>query len=281
MEVVGKDIRSFQETVRNHSSYDFSQYSHTSLKRRLIRILLECEMSMEELTARMSSDAGFLESVIRKVTVHTTELFRDPDVWKKMMNQLLPLYAGQEVIRIWHPGCSTGQEVFSMLIVLDHLNLLDRSEVYGSDINQEVIDKAETGTYKYRFNQVYLENFDKVILNGSGEDYGNQKKHWRKYFQIEEAHDRIRMREFLREKPVYKKMDLVKDDNLFLVNFDLIVCRNVIIYFNSDLQNRVFELFFNNLNDRGSLLLGVHESIMGPYAKRFVKRGPFYFKEQE
>jgi chemotaxis protein methyltransferase CheR len=183
-EVVGKDIRSFQATVRNHSSYDFSQYSHTSLKRRLIRILLEHEMSMDELTSRMSSDSGFLESVIRKVTVHTTELFRDPDVWKMIMSQLLPLYAGQEVIRIWHPGCSTGQEIYSMLIVLDHLNLLGKSKVYGSDINQEVIEKAEAGTYKYRFNQSYLENFDKVILNGSGEDYGNRKKHWKRYFQI-------------------------------------------------------------------------------------------------
>ncbi len=275
------DIRNFQETVRTHSAYDFTQYSHTSLKRRLTRILLEYETTMDQLTEKMRSDPAFLESVIKKVTVHTTELFRDPDIWKKIRQELLPIYAEQNVIRIWHPGCSTGQEVYSMMMVLDHLGLLHKSEIYGSDLSRDVLDQAESGTYRYRFNQSYLENFDKVMLNGTEEEIRVQRKFWRKYFQIDEAYDRIRMREFLREKPVYKKLDLVKDPNLFLVKFDLIVCRNVIIYFNGDLQNRVFELFFNNLNDRGTLLLGVHESIMGPFAKRFLKRGPFYFKEQE
>jgi len=79
---------------------------------------------------------------------------------------------------------------------------------------------------------------------------------------------------------VYKKLDLVKDSNLFLVNFDLIVCRNVIIYFNAELQNRVFDLFHKNLNRQGCLLLGVHESIMGPYSKKFIRKDPFYFKAQ-
>ena len=86
------------------------------------------------------------------------------------------------------------------------------------------------------------------------------------------------MKESLRQKPVYKKLDLVKDANLFLVNFDLIVCRNVIIYFNTELQNRVFELFHKNLNEQGTLLLGVHESIMGVSSKKFIRKDPFYFK---
>ena len=86
------------------------------------------------------------------------------------------------------------------------------------------------------------------------------------------------MKESLRQKPVYKKLDLVKDSNLFLLNFDLIVCRNVIIYFNADLQNRVFDLFHKNLNRQGCLLLGVHESIMGPYSKKFIRKDPFYYK---
>jgi chemotaxis methyl-accepting protein methylase len=88
------------------------------------------------------------------------------------------------------------------------------------------------------------------------------------------------MKDTLRSKPVYKKLDLVKDSNLFQVSFDLIVCRNVIIYFNPDLQNRVFDLFYNSLNDNGALILGVHETIMGPYAKRFIRKDPFYYKAQ-
>jgi chemotaxis methyl-accepting protein methylase len=116
------------------------------------------------------------------------------------------------------------------------------------------------------------------MLNGDGTFSLKQRKHWKKYFHIDEASDTIQMKDFLRQKPVYKKLDLVKDSNLFLVNFDLIVCRNVIIYFNAELQNRVFDLFHKNLNEHGSLLLGVHESIMGSYSKKFIRKDPFYYK---
>jgi chemotaxis protein methyltransferase CheR len=278
MEVVGKDIQNFQHTVRDHSDFDFSDYSHTSLQRRLNRILLELELNMDQLIKQMKSDREFTDRIMRKITVHTTELFRDPHIWKKMKDELLPSLSHQECIRIWHPGCSTGQEVYSMMMVLDGLGLLEKSEIYGSDLHEEVIETARQGRYKYRFNQSYLENFDRVMLNGEGTFSWKQKKHWKKYFHIDEASDTIQMKDFLRQKPVYKKLDLVKDPNLFLVNFDLIVCRNVIIYFNAELQNRVFELFHKNLNEYGSLLLGVHESIMGSYTKKFIRKDPFYYK---
>ena len=278
MEVVGKDIRSFQETVRDHSDYDFTQYSNTSLRRRLTRILLELEIDMDALTGKMRSDGEFLESIVRKLTVHTTELFRDPEIWKKIKSGLLPKLKDQPTIRIWHPGCSTGQEVYSMMMVLDDLGLLEKTEIYGSDLNPDVIETARKGTYKYHFNQSYLENFDRVMLNGTEAPPWYQKKLWKKYFHIDVTHDEIRMKDYLRSKPVYKKLDLVKDPNLFLVNFDLIVCRNVIIYFNNELQNRVFDLFYNSLNEQGTLILGVHESIMGPFTKRLIKKEPFYHK---
>ena len=278
MEVVGKDIQNFQLTVRAHSDYDFTNYSPTSLQRRLNRILLELDMKMDQMIARMKTDKDFTDRIMKKITVHTTELFRDPHIWKKLKNNLLPSLSHQEKIRIWHPGCSTGQEIYSMMIVLDGLGLLEKSEIYGSDLHQEVIEAARLGRYKYRFNQSYLENFDRVVLNGEGTFSWSNRKHWKKYFHIDETSDTIQMKEFLREKPVYKKLDLVKDANLFLVNFDLIVCRNVIIYFNAELQNRVFELFHSNLKDHGSLLLGVHESIMGSYSKKFIKKDPFYYR---
>ena len=278
MEVVGKDIQNFQHTVRAHSDYDFMNYSPTSLQRRLNRILLELDMNMDQMIARMKNDKDFTDRIMKKITVHTTELFRDPHIWKKIKNNLLPSLSHQEKIRIWHPGCSTGQEVYSMMIVLDGLGLLEKSEIYGSDLHKEVIDTARQGRYKYRFNQSYLENFDRVVLNGEGTFSWSNKKHWKKYFHIDETSDSIQMKEFLREKPVYKKLDLVKDANLFLVNFDLIVCRNVIIYFNAELQNRVFELFHKSLKDQGSLLLGMHESIMGSYSKKFIRKDSLYYK---
>jgi len=227
---------------------------------------------------RMKKDREFTDLIMRKITVHTTELFRDPHIWNEVKNELLPSLREQETIRIWHPGCSTGQEVYSMMMVLDSIDLLDKTEIYASDLHEEILETAQLGKYKYRFNQSYIENFDRVMLNGEGTFSWDNKKHWKKYFHIDESRDTIQMKEFLRQKPVYKKLDLVKDPNLFLVNFDLIVCRNVIIYFNAGLQNRVFELFHKNLNWHGSLLLGVHESIMGPGTNKFIRKDPFYHK---
>jgi chemotaxis protein methyltransferase CheR len=278
MEVVEKDIRSFQETVRNQSEYDFTDYSLTSLRRRLTKILLEFDMTMDLLTRAIKADPDFLETIVRKLTVHTTELFRDPEIWKTIKTDLLPTFQPLTQINIWHPGCSTGQEIFSMMMLLEDQGLLDKSNIYGSDLNPEVIQVAKDGKYKYHFNQSYLENFDRVLLNGEGHPSWNQRKHWKKYFHIDETRDVIQMKDHLRSKPVYKKLDLVKDSNLFLVKFDLIVCRNVIIYFNSQLQNSVFDLFHENLKDNGTLLLGIHESIMGPYSRRFIKKDPFYHK---
>jgi chemotaxis protein methyltransferase CheR len=280
MEVVEGDITRFQETIRNHSGYDFTDYSPTSLRRRLTKILLEYDVDMEGLRSRMESDGDFLENTVRKLTVHTTELFRDPNTWKKIRDELLPTWKEKESIHIWHPGCSTGQEVYSMMILLDDMGMLEKAHIYGSDLNPDVIEVARQGRYKYHFNQSYLENFDKVLLNGSGESSRIMKKHWKKYFSVDESRDAIQMNKSLCSKPVYKKLDLVQDPNLFLVKFDLIVCRNVIIYFNYKLQNRVFELFHDNLTDEGVLILGVHESIMGPYSRRFKKAEPFYYRQQ-
>ncbi len=279
MEVVENDIRSFQESIRDHSDYDFTAYSLTSLRRRLTKILLEYDMGMDELTNRLGSDPEFLEKTVKKLTVHTTELFRDPKIWTMIRKELLPSLREKTTLNIWHPGCSTGQEVFSMMMVLEDLGMLEKTLICGSDINPDVIETARQGRYKYHFNQSYLENFDRVLLNGTGEDASrDHKKLWRKYFTIDESRDVIQMNTHLCSKPVYKKLDLVKDPNLFLVKFDLIVCRNVIIYFNNELQNRVFDLFYENLYDGGTLLLGVHESIMGPFSRRFVRKDPFYHK---
>ncbi len=277
-EILGKDIRLFQQTISDFSSYDFSQYSHTSLRRRLTRILLEQETDMNGLTRRMRSDPFFLEEIVNKLTVHTTELFRDPEIWRKIGKNLIPAMEDKSTLRIWHPGCSTGQEVYSMMMLLDNLNILERTEIYGTDINPHVIETAKTGTYRYRFNQSYLENFNRVIYNEDGAPSREDKKRWKKYFHIDEAGDVIRMTEYLKSKPVFRRMDLVMDTNPFLVKFDIIVCRNVIIYFNNELQNRVFDLFYQNMNSYGALILGIHESILGPFSKRFIKKDPFYFK---
>jgi len=278
MDLFEKDIRLFQEAIRNYSSYDFNGYTIKSLKRRLTRILRDYSFGIEEMIKAMQSDSIFLEEVVKKLSVSTTELFRDPEVWKHLRKEVLPRFSDKDVINIWHPGCSTGQEVYTLMILLDDLEMLEKANIYASDINNDLLNIAKEGKYPFRFNKSYLENFDKAM----NFTYNNIKKvrniSWTKYFSVDMAMDMIQMKDCLRDKPVYKKMDLVKDPNLFFVNFDLIVCRNVIIYFNYELQNKVFDLFYKSLNRNGCLLLGLHESVMGPFSNHFTKNSLFYFK---
>jgi len=134
------------------------------------------------------------------------------------------------------------------------------------------------GQYRYKFNSVYIDNYNSVIIDkpGSEEKYDNPNE---KYFTIVRTRDLIKMQKFLLEKPVFAKNDLVSGSNIFNIKFDLIVCRNVLIYFNNNLQNKVFDLFHRSLNDNGYLVIGVHESILGPLTAKFEKKSQVYQKK--
>lgn len=278
MTVTDQDYQLFIYSLKSYSKYDFSQYSEKSLKRRLAKVLTDNRLTINALINRMKNDPEFIEKIVKEITVNTTELFRDPQVWQAIRFSILPKYKNNEVINIWHAGCSTGQEVYSMLILLNELNLFDKARVYATDINTDVLEVAKQGVYKYRFNIGYLDNFDKVIKENpyNYEEYNDVP--YDKYFEIDKAADVIRMKPFLREKPVFKKHDLVTEENTLYVKFDIIMCRNVIIYFNYELQNRVFDLFHRNLYDNGCLILGLHETILGAYATKFQKKGHAYYK---
>ncbi len=236
---------------------------------------MDFKMSPDELNAKLKDNRDFAEQVIKKVTVNTTELFRDPAIWVNFRNTVLPLFEEKKELKIWHPGCSTGQEVYSMMILLDDMGWLEKSRIFASDINRDVLEVAEKGEYKLRFHEEYLKNFDKTLNPESR----IPKLKYEKYFDLDETGDKMKMKEFLLEKPEYKVIDLVKDENPFNEVFDIIICRNVIIYFNYDLQNRVLNLFYKNMHKTSCLLLGLHESIIGTYANSFIKKEGVYFKK--
>jgi len=276
-EISDQELQSFIETVKNMSAYDFTDYSDKSLKRRLAKVLLDTRMDLPLLLEKIKQSENFLEQIIKDITVNTTELFRDPPLWLSLRDNIIPPLKNKQDIKIWHAGCSTGQEVYSMMILLYEMGLFEKTRIYATDINSDVLESARTGIYKYRFNIGYLDNFDKVLKYDSG---GNQQEvEYSKYLTIDKTHDQIKMHPFLSEKPVYKKMDLVTDVNPFPVKFDLIMCRNVIIYFNYELQNKVFKLFHDNLQPGGSIILGVHETILGPYSTFFEKKDHAYIKK--
>jgi chemotaxis protein methyltransferase CheR len=276
-EIDENEVKVFIDKIKQISDYDFSGYSDKSLKRRLQKILFDNELEFKTFCDKIEHNKLFLEKIVKNITVNTTELFRDPYVWISLLYEILPLFLNQSLINIWHAGCSTGQEVYSMLILLNELNLLEKSNLYATDLNSDVLEHARSGIYDYRFNLNYLDNFDKVLRQDRNGQNNNVE--YSKYFTIDEKNDRIRMHSFLTEKPVFKKLDLVTSINPFPVKYNLIICRNVIIYFNYELQNKVFKLFNDNLSPGGCLILGVHETMLGPVSLYFEKKFQGYFKK--
>jgi len=157
--------------------------------------------------------------------------------------------------------------------------LYEKARVYASDINQKILTAAQLGEYRYRFNLSYLDNFD-LVVNTNPLNYEEKLNvSYSKYFDIDEAKDLIRMHDFLRKKPTFRANDLVKGVNPFFVRYDVIFCRNVLIYFNAALQNKLFEVFYRNLYPGGILVLGAHESILGSWADRFERISQVYMRK--
>ena len=279
MALTSTDVNFFLDNLKQVSTYDFSNYSEKSLTRRIEKLLIDNNINMQGLVYKMKSDKQFLEKIIRDITVNTTELFRDVAVWHKIRYRILPKLAHLDKINILHAGCSSGQEVYSMMILLNELNIFDKANIYATDLNSEMIDKSRKGVYKFRFNLNYLDNYDKVVKENPFNFDEIRDVPYEKYFQIDKNSDTIKMKGFLRNKPTYAVSDLVKNENKFYKKYDLILCRNVLIYFNNDLQNNVLLDFHKLLYDKGFLVIGAHESILGKAEEKFKKKSMFYIKK--
>ena len=279
MILTDQEVNFFINTIKNVSSYDFSEYSEKSLKRRLQKILLDNHMDLVMLINKLKTNPDFLEKTVKDITVNTTELFRDPQIWQTLKYRILPKFAENKNINIWHAGCSTGQEVYSMMILLNEMGLLEKAKIFASDLNTDALEVAKKGVYKYRFNIGYLDNFDKVIKENpyNYDEYNDVP--YDKYFKIDKVTDSININEFLRKKPIFRQHDLVQGGNLYFAKFDLILCRNVIIYFKYSLQNKVFKLFHDHLYTNGYLVLGMHETMLGEITSKFEKKGQAYRKK--
>ncbi|MBN1251922.1 MAG: hypothetical protein JXR51_16830 [Bacteroidales bacterium] len=280
MLITSEDIEKIIITIQNHSPYDFSGYSIKSFTRRIEKATFDFKLSIDEIIKKIKTDEIFTEKLAKGITVNTTELFRDPKVWHTLRYRVLNKFSENRRINIWHAGSSTGQEVYSMLILLNEMGLLEKANVFASDINTDVLEVAKKGVYNYRFNMEYFDNFNKVIRENpfNYDDYLDVP--YSKYFNIEKEKDTISIKDFLKRKVVWLKHDLVNQSNIFDTKFDLILCRNVLIYFNNELQEKVIETFYNSLFRKGVLIIGIHESIIGLMANKFNKSGFVYTKKE-
>lgn len=277
MNLTETDIQEIQSTISNVSSYDFSDYSYNSFFRRIEKILQDYDITVQSLIANIRKDYNFLERVVRDITVNTTELFRDTETWHGIRQMLVQRFADRQCINIWHAGCSAGQEVYSMMIMLSELGMLEKSTIYASDINEQVLQTAMKGRYKYHEVAEYLGNFDKVF-NPQVHQAASQYVSINKYMDINKFKDYVQMDDTLVAKPLFLKHDLVGGQSLAQSKFDIILCRNVLIYFNHNLQNKVIKFFHDNITDNGCLIIGRHEGIIGSAAHGFIKQEAIYYK---
>lgn len=228
--------------------YDFTNYSRASLKRRINRLISHDRfLSFAEFRFRVKSDREYFNRFVEQVTVNVTEMFRDVSFYRSLREDVLPVLATRPLIRIWHAGCSTGEEVYSMAILLHEANLLNKSLLYATDINPAVLPKVRSGIFPLSQMKQYSENY---IQSGGRKDFSS-------YYTAQ--YDAARFDEFLGKKIVLSTHNLVSDTSFN--EFQLILCRNVMIYFDKPLQDHVLNLFYESLEVLGFLALGSKETL--------------------
>lgn len=242
------ELKLLTEAVQARYGYDFGNYAQSSFKRRILMVLKKNGIkTVPQLVDRLAEQA-FFEQFLLDITVNTTEMFRDPSFFKALREQIVPILATRPEFNIWHAACSTGEEVISTAIVLKEEGLLHRARIYATDINYVVLKRAAEARFPAR-------NLDLFQANYAASGAKGDLAHYYRKVDSDLAFD-PKLLEHVR----FKHHDLATDAHFF--KFDLVLCRNVMIYFNQQLQNRVFELLHNSLFLGGFLALGAKESLI-------------------
>jgi chemotaxis protein methyltransferase CheR len=235
--------------LKRQYGYDFANYSMASFKRRVRRVMdINHLNDFYSLKYAVLNEKSFEAQLLENITVNVTEMFRDPHFYKLLAEKVLPVLGSYPTIKIWHAGCSTGEEVFSLGILLHEAGLLKRCRIYATDVNPGNIEKAAQGIISARMMKDYTQNYVKA---GGKSDFSS-------YYTARYEHAIVRRD--LRERIVFSQHNLVSDE--VFNEFQLVCCRNVLIYFNRILQNRVLNLFYNSLAPLGYLALGTKESLL-------------------
>jgi chemotaxis protein methyltransferase CheR len=245
------------EAICRHYGYDFRDYSRASLKRR-IRNILEAERlpTISALQERVLHESACMEHFLLAVSVNVTSLFRDPGFFLLFRERVVPILSTYPFIRIWHAGCSTGEEVYSMAVLLEEEGLYHKSRIYATDMNEAVLKHAREGIFSAISAQQGAKNYVKA----------GGKRALSEYYTS--AYGNAMFRASLRDNIVFSRHNLALDGSFN--EFNVILCRNVMIYFNKSLQQRVHNLFFDSLALFGILGLGSKESLQfTPHEKDF------------
>jgi len=253
---VGVTFENLEELVAlvdNVHDFDLDGYSRASLKRRVSRILALYHLDFAGLKDNLVNTPDFFNKFLLEVTVNVTEMFRDPAFYRALRDDTLPYLATFPHIRVWSAGCATGEEVYSLAILFKKQGLYERTFLYGTDINSAVLQRAEQGIIDLKKMKHYSDNYLQTESGDSLSEYYTAK------YDAAAIH-----RELLRNI-LFSTHNLVSDG--VFNEFQLITCRNVLIYFNAALQHRVVDLLYTSLALFGFLCLGAKETLASPHLR--------------
>lgn len=236
---------------------DFTNYARPSLYRRINRIYqLDKFSNCTQFQSQLCTDTDYLRRFTEEITVNLTEMFRDPEFFKTLSTQILPALETVPLIKIWIAGCSSGEEVVSIAILLKELHLLDKSMIHATDLNQTMLESARKGIFPLQHMKQYSQNY---ISSGGRLDFSA-------YYTTGSGY--ARFDQHLLERVVFKPHNLATDS--VLTKYNLIICRNVLIYFNRNLQSSTLLLFDRSVDNHGYLALGARETLrFSPLAARY------------
>lgn len=228
--------------------YDFRNYALPSLRRRIWHhVHAEGLTSISALQDKVLHDRDCFERLVYNLSIPVTEMFRDPDLFLTFRKKVVPLLRTYPYIRIWHAGCSTGEEVYSMAILLHEEGLYDKARIYATDMNSKSLQQAKEGVYDIKRMKQYTKNYLEAGGNRSFSEYYTAK------------YNSVIFHPFLKKNMIFAEHNLATDRSFN--EFNVIFCRNVMIYFNDELRNHVHGLFHESLNHFGILVLGAKETI--------------------
>ena len=250
------------EGVFRRYGFDFRGYAPASLRRRVWRrVHGEGLSTISGLLERLLHDSAVMERLLLDLSINVTAMFRDPTFYVAFRKQIVPLLRTYPYSRIWVAGCSSGEEVYSLAILLQEDGLYERTRIYATDINESVLERAREGVFPLEKMQEYTQNY---IRAGGGRAFSE-------YYIA--AYDGAQFQRSLIDNVVFAQHNLVSDRSFN--EFHVIVCRNVMIYFDKKLQDHVHELFYDSLINFGILALGHKESIrFTPFAQRYEELDP-------
>ena len=234
--------------INDRYGYDFSNYSRASLKRRIIAFISKSEQNhISELIPLLLYDKVLFNKLLFSISVTVTEMFRDPQVYKALRHHLVPYLKTFPYAKVWCAGCATGEEVYSLAILFKEAGLAKRVQIYATDINADSLEVARSGIFPARNFKDYTSNYMEAGGCGTFSDYYHSR------------YDSVIIDPSLRENIVFANHNLVCDASFG--EMQLIICRNTLIYFNKELQDRVLKLFSDSLGTKGFLCLGTKEDL--------------------